>query len=114
MKKRILIFVAIMMIMLTLVSCGKKYIVTFDTRGGSAIEEVEVKKGKKVSKPEDPVKEGYDFVEWQLDGDTYDFSTKALITLILSETLKPPKIATKGLSSILTTLPKETTSFSTK
>ena len=95
MKKKIFVFVAVMMIMLTLVSCGKKYIVTFDTQGGSAIEEVEVKKGKKVSKPEDPVKEGYDFVEWQLNGAEYDFSTKVKSNLTLVAKWEIPAIEGK-------------------
>ncbi len=84
MKRKILVFVAVLMIALTLVSCGKKYIVTFDTQGGSEIASVEVKKNKTVAKPEDPVKEGYDFVEWQLGGAAYDFSTKVKkdITLV--------------------------------
>ena len=84
MKRKILVFVAVLMISLTLVSCGKKYIVTFDTQGGSEIASVEVKKNKTVAKPENPVKEGYDFVEWQLDGTTYDFSSKVKkdITLV--------------------------------
>lgn len=84
MKRKVLVFVAVLIIALTLVSCGKKYIVTFDTQGGSEIASVEVKKNKTVVKPENPVKEGYDFVEWQLDGAAYDFSTKVKndITLV--------------------------------
>ncbi len=36
-----------------------------------------------VIKPENPTKEGYTFVEWQLDGQTYDFNSivKSNITL---------------------------------
>jgi len=36
-------------------------------------EPIEVEAGTKVTKPEDPEKEGYTFVEWQLDGEAYDF-----------------------------------------
>ena len=46
MKRKVLVFVAVLIIALTLVSCGKKYIVTFDTQGGSEIASVEVKKNK--------------------------------------------------------------------
>ena len=35
-----------------------------------------------------------------------------LITLILSETLEPPRIATKGLSGLFTALPRNAISFS--
>ena len=73
--KRILILI-LLVLTLTLTSCGKKYTVTFDTDGGSYIEAVEVKKRKRVERPEDPTKEGYRFVEWQLNGETFDFDTK--------------------------------------
>ena len=61
----------------------KTYTVTFDTDGGSAIDSIKVKEGKKVSAPTNPTKEGYEFVEWQLDGTKYDFNKaiKADITL---------------------------------
>ena len=50
-------------------------IVTFDTNGGSEINNYIVKKGKKILEPDDPVKEGYTFKEWQLNGEAYDFNT---------------------------------------
>ena len=37
---------------------------------------IPVKEGSKVSKPANPTKKGYKFVEWQLDGTKFDFSTK--------------------------------------
>lgn len=74
-KKTLLVF-SIMFLTLMLVSCAKKLTITFDTQGGSVIESVEVKKGQKVDKPTDPTKEGYIFIEWQLNGETYDFATK--------------------------------------
>lgn len=40
------------------------YIVTFDTDGGSQIEEQELKHGELVKKPEIPVKPGYEFQKW--------------------------------------------------
>ena len=53
---------------------GKKLTVTFDTDGGSKIASVTIKKGKKLSKPKDPTKDNYTFIEWQLDGKKYDFN----------------------------------------
>ena len=61
---------------LILLLIGKKYTVSFDTDGGSKIASVKVRKGKTVEKPKDPTKEDYTFVEWQLDGKTYDFTDK--------------------------------------
>ena len=50
------------------------YKVTFDSDGGTAVAAQTVKAGETATKPADPKKGGYDFVEWQLDGKTYDFS----------------------------------------
>lgn len=57
--------------------------VTFDTDGGNAIESQLVKKNKKVTKPADPIKSGYTFVEWQLNDKTYNFSSKVKKSIIL-------------------------------
>ena len=57
---------------------GDKYsnhTVNFDTSGGTVILAQTVKKGEKAAKPVDPTKENSDFVEWQLDGVTYDFNS---------------------------------------
>ena len=53
----------------------KKYTVTFNTDGGNEISSKEVNEGEKVEKPENPTKEGYTFVKWQLNGEDYDFET---------------------------------------
>ncbi len=52
-----------------------KYTVTFNTDGGSAVANAKVESGASVAKPADPTKEGYTFVEWQLNGAAYDFSS---------------------------------------
>ena len=61
-----------------------EYTVTFDCVGGSEIEAQTIEKGAKVAKPMDPTREGYTFVEWQLDGLTYDFDSAVTgsITLV--------------------------------
>ena len=76
MKKRILVLMLAIVTLFTLTSCSKKYTVTFNTDGGSKIASVEVKKGKTISKPADPTKEGYEFDCWELDGKEFKFSTK--------------------------------------
>ncbi len=60
------------------------YIVSFDSEGGTVIENQTVKKGEKVVKPENPIMTGYTFVEWQLSGVAYDFNTPVTsdITLV--------------------------------
>ncbi|MBO4235383.1 MAG: InlB B-repeat-containing protein, partial [Firmicutes bacterium] len=65
------------------------YIVSFDSDGGSDVEEQKVAKDAKVEKPEDPTKEGYEFAGWQLNGEDYDFeNTKVTADIELKATWK--------------------------
>lgn len=50
------------------------YTVTFDYDNGNNNTTQNVTEGDTVTKPTDPTKEGYTFVEWQLNGNTYDFT----------------------------------------
>lgn len=53
-----------------LTSCKDKVIkVSFDADNGSEIVTVEVVEGKEFSIPKDPVKEGYEFLYWGLNGE---------------------------------------------
>lgn len=65
-----------------------KYTVTFDTNGGSSISEQKIEKGKTVKRPNDPTKSGYTFVEWTLNGESYDFSDKVEKNMTLSAVWK--------------------------
>lgn len=49
--------------------------VKFDTDGGNNIETIEIEKGTKINAPENPLKEGYKFIEWQLDNKKFDFNS---------------------------------------
>ena len=49
------------------------YKVTFDSDGGSIVAEQEIKKGDKAIRPTDPTKENCEFVEWRLNGVSYNF-----------------------------------------
>ncbi len=60
-----------------------EYIINFNTDGGSYVELQTVKKGNKVVEPKDPTKEGYTFVEWQLNNTKYDFSKEVTSNLTL-------------------------------
>ena len=51
-----------------------KYSVTFDSDGGTSITGQLISEGSKASKPTNPTKKGFEFVEWQLDGVKYDFN----------------------------------------
>ena len=50
--------------------------VKFDTDGGSIISRQIIEKGSKLEIPSIPTKEGYKFVEWQLDNKKFDFDTQ--------------------------------------
>lgn len=50
------------------------YTITFDCDGGTTIDSVVVLDGDTITRPPDPEKAGYKFLEWQLNGETYDFS----------------------------------------
>ena len=76
--KRILVVVVILFSFL-LFGCKKKYIVAFDSNGGSAVESQNVEKGKNASKPEDPTKEGYIFEGWYVDDEKWSFSGYVVI-----------------------------------
>lgn len=51
------------------------FTVTFDSNGASYMNPVNVLANSKVLNPAIPVKEGFVFVEWQLNGNKYDFET---------------------------------------
>lgn len=53
------------------------YTITFDTRGGSKINPVTIRKGELLDRPQDPVKSNYSFGGWYTDNtltNEYDFS----------------------------------------
>ncbi len=47
--------------------------VSFDSDGGTSIVEQVVKNGEKANKPVNPTKENNEFIEWLLDGVSYNF-----------------------------------------
>src|SRR5690554_6251873 len=49
------------------------YSVSFDSNGGSIIDDLSVLAGNKVTKPANPTRANFEFVEWQLNGTAYDF-----------------------------------------
>ncbi len=81
---KILLFALICVMTFTLTACGKKYTVIFNSDGGTVVESQEVKKGKTVTKPSNPTKEGYEFIAWFLDDAIYNFNDPVTkdITLI--------------------------------
>lgn len=86
MNKKLLVTFSIIFIVIVLALIfflNRKVVVTFDSDGGSSINDVSVSINKTVAKPIDPTKEGYNFVMWMLDGKEYDFSSKVTKNITL-------------------------------
>lgn len=66
-----------------------EYTVTFNSDGGSEVEAQTVEDGSVAAKPADPTKDGFEFVEWQLNGAAYDFSTPVTSDIELVAVYKP-------------------------
>ena len=80
MKKKLAIvsLIVLSVFSLFIAGCSKKtekYTVTFDSDGGTEIASVQVEKGKKVTKPEDPSKEHYVFDGWYLEDAEWVFES---------------------------------------
>lgn len=59
---------ALLLVAVTLFTLTKRgFTVNFDTDGGSFVQSVKAMHSEKIIKPEDPVKEGYDFIGWYRD-----------------------------------------------
>ena len=79
MKKAILFFVLLLVFLL----CGcdmisKGYLITFKNDDGTILSEQQIKKGKKLSLPENPSKEGYTFDGWYVNEEKWDFDNDVI------------------------------------
>ena len=63
----------VLVVLYFIIGKDKYYTVTFDTTGGSIIENESVKAKEKAIRPTDPIKEGFDFVKWELNSVEYTF-----------------------------------------
>ena len=52
-----------------------EYTITFDSNGGSEVLPITGEFGAEVVKPSEPTREAHTFIEWQIDGSKYDFTT---------------------------------------
>ena len=74
----ITLFVVIALVILMFLILGKKeYEVTF-ILDGEVLKTVLVEENKKVERPTEPSKEGYEFDNWYLDNEVFDFDTKII------------------------------------
>lgn len=94
-KKNLMFLIIVTMIMATLfVSCTEAppapelFTVTFDSDGGSSVPAQQVERGKCAQQPKAPVKEGFEFVNWNLDGKAYDFAAPITKSITLKAVWK--------------------------
>ena len=77
------------------VADSAKVAVTFNTDGGTPVEEAKVLRGQKVAKPtDDPTKSGHTFTGWYLGDKKYNFDTP--VTAPLTLTAKWEKVPSSG------------------
>ena len=58
--------------------------VTFNSDGGTEVKTQTIVDGETAAAPVDPVKDGYKFIGWTLDGETYDFKTPVTANITLT------------------------------
>jgi uncharacterized repeat protein (TIGR02543 family) len=67
----------------------KVFSVTFDTDGGSSIASQSLSSDEVAARPDDPVKDGYIFIHWELDGKEFGFSNPISSDLALVAKWEP-------------------------
>ncbi len=83
-KKIILSVITLCLLFITTGCNQEEFTVTFDSDGGTFVEEQVVEKNDYATKPTNPTKEGYNFLYWELGNAEYDFGTEVTkdITLV--------------------------------
>lgn len=66
----------------------KKYTITFNSSGGSVVDNQTIEEGKKVAQPANPTRDGYTFNGWTLNGSAYDFNKTVTSNITLTATWK--------------------------
>lgn len=61
----------------------KKYIVTFNSNGGSVVDSQTIEENKKVTKPSNPTRNGFAFLGWYYNDNQFDFNTEITSDLTL-------------------------------
>lgn len=94
-------FLLLILVALGIISCKtddsdsenvlQKFSVTFDSDGGSEVTSQIVEINKTATKPEDPKKTGYTFIDWYKDDTPFDFTKTITSGITLTAKWKPNK-----------------------
>ena len=63
-----------------------KYTITFDSNGGSEVPSQYLTYGSRVTRPQDPTRDGYNFSEWKVNGQSYFFNVNVTSDLTITAT----------------------------
>ena len=61
-----------------------EFIVKFNSNGGGSVSSQTIKKGGKVTKPSNPTRKNYDFINWYLNDSVYNFNTEVTKDMTLT------------------------------
>lgn len=78
---------------------NQKHTISFDSKGGNTIITRKISHNKKLTKCETPVKDGYEFLGWYLDGELFECNQK--ITEDIELEARWEKIIEKGIDTIV-------------
>lgn len=78
------IFIFMIAIIITNIYYKDKLIIKFETGTNEVILSKYTKKNQKIEKPTDPTLDGYVFVEWQLDGNRFNFNEPVKDNIVLT------------------------------
>ena len=81
---------------LTLVANWKEvaiHTITFDSDGGTPVDDIQVTDGLGITRPENPEKDGYVFAGWRLNGNPYFFGTPVTEDILLTAVWVDPPAA---------------------
>lgn len=81
----------------------KTYTITFDSNGGSKVDSQTVEENKTVTKPSNPTKSGYTFVNWYYDDSVFDFDTKITKNITLVAQWKKNESTNNNVDTSVTT-----------
>lgn len=87
------------------------YVVNFNTDGGNSVSNQIINKDGTITKPQDPVRDGYKFLGWYSNNVLFDFNT--LVTTNLELVAKWEKVKDNSTTATTTTTKKNDTTNST-